>query len=129
MLLVYLVLALLSGVAPQGVPATGTVDAAVVALDESTLHTDHATAIQPAAPVHHQLPDSPAESEREEEEVREYESGPTFRTAAVRVSFSFLASYLVPSSCLPDPPNVVRAPKLTPAAGTTRTILHQVFRI
>ena len=129
MLLVYLVLALLSGVAPHGAPATDAVDAAVVAVDLSMLHPDHATVIQPATPVHHQLPDSPAESEREEEEVREFETGPAYRPAAVRLTLSFLARYLAPSTCLPDPPNVVRAPALLPAAGTPRTILHQVFRI
>ena len=129
MLFLNLLLALFSGLAPQGVQAHGDVHAGTSVDLSPTDHLARCAVIAPAAPVRHQAPDSPAESEREEEEVREFESGPTGRTVAVRVTLSFLASYLVPSSCLPDPPNVVRAPKLLPAPGTARTILHQVFRI
>ena len=128
MLFLYLLLTLLSGVAPQGAPAGGDVEASLVGLTAAN-DLAHCAILAPAAPVRHPAPDSPVESEGEEEEVREYESGPAHRPLAVRVPLSFLASYLVPSSCLPDPPNVVRAPKLLPAPGTTRTILHQVFRI
>ena len=129
MLFLYLLLALFSGLAPQGVQGPDDVQAGSSVGLSPTDHVAHFAVIAPATPARQQAPDSPAESEREEEEVREYESGPTGRTVAVRVTLSFLASYLIPSSCLPDPPNVVRAPKLLPAPGTTRTILHQVFRI
>lgn len=125
-MVLYLLLALLSGLAPRGVEQVQTVDTQhAIVLAARCL--DDGAVIHQSSPHHSQYPDAPLEMK--EQEVREFEFGDAHKATVVRTCFAFLSSFLAPSACLPSPPTVVRAPHILPPSGTSRTILHQVFRI
>ncbi|WP_116126363.1 hypothetical protein [Lewinella sp. IMCC34183] len=126
MTLLYLILALLSGLAPRGMDTVSQTTAGEVSYSARLADDDHAVMYQAPHGQSH-LPESPAE--REEEEVREFKGYDAHSPAVLRTCLSFLAAFLEPSPCLASPPQVLRKPIVEPVVATSRTILHQVFVI
>ena len=122
---IYLLLALISGLAPRGTAAVAG-DDVQAAVAQFAYCVDHAAVIRPTHPAPLQLPGFPVEVE---EEVRESDGTDTHSVAVVRGCLSFLSRYLAPAACLLGPPRDIRSADLLSASGPTRTILYQVFRI
>ena len=125
-MLPYLLLLLLSTLAPRGldaVQATPTADVHTVAgqasKDEAVYHQ---------APAHHsQFPDCPVEVE--EEELRECKGADVHPAVVLRCCLAYLSGLLAHSPFLVAPPQILRQPKLEPTASTPRTILHRSLLI
>ena len=123
-MVLYLLLALLSGLAPRGVAAVDTLVTEVATADSEIQVADAGLAFVASGDLS-ELPIWPFEIEEEEET----ESELTQLRPSAKNCLSLLARFLAPSECVIENPQVLRKPVLLPVFATPRTILHQVFRI
>ncbi|WP_116107366.1 hypothetical protein [Lewinella sp. IMCC34191] len=127
-MLILLLLALLSGLAPRGgEQVDGPYNGAGMAqaVYSLSLSEAHLPVICPSPAGETPRPVLPLEAEEEETET---EAG--YRAhLLVRSCLSFFANFLAPSECLASPPSIIRKPGVLLATGPSRRILHQIFRI